>query len=77
MRLPAPGRVNHPTADGQKFDGPFCDSVLDAVKVGRVGGVPFLAADKIVVDTKVSGRNRLNIFPPVSCTLNIAMFLEE
>jgi hypothetical protein len=46
MRLPAPGRVNHPTTDGQKFDGAFGDSVLDAVKVGRVGGVPFLAAVK-------------------------------
>jgi hypothetical protein len=46
MRLPSPGGVHHPTADGQKFDGAFGDSVLDAVKVGRVGCVPFLAAVK-------------------------------
>ena len=42
-RVQGASRVDHSASDSQKFNGPLGDSELDAVKVGGVGSVPFLA----------------------------------
>ena len=61
-RVQGASRVDHSASDSQKFNGPLGDSELDAVKVGGVGSVPFLAKPNTTNYPEARERPRWRLF---------------